>query len=340
MKAMVARLSALIGERGTAGLLAALACLMLAAAAALAAPGDAAVADALQRPRERQRLRQRGGGEPRRVEGVRDRAERGRSTGSATTPPSPTTPPPGRSCGRSATTAPANGVDEALALRVSPDGSKVFVTGQSSGIDERLRLRHRRLRRVHRGEAVGEALQRLPRTSATSPSAVAVSPDGAKVFVTGVSYGSTSGGDYATVAYDASTGAQLWVKRYNGPANGVRRGPCPRGEPRRVEGVRDRGQRRFDEHRRLRHRRLRRLHRGGAVGEALQRPRKRRRRRSRPRGEPGRIEGVRDRDAASGSTSGYDYATVAYNASTGAKAWVRRYNGPGNGPRRRPGAGG
>jgi hypothetical protein len=48
-----------------------------------------------------------------------------------------------------------------------------------------------------------------------------VSPDGSQVFVTGYSTRSTIGiYDYATVVYDASTGAQLWAKRYNGPANG------------------------------------------------------------------------------------------------------------------------
>lgn len=49
--------------------------------------------------------------------------------------------------------------------------------------------------------------------------AVGVSPDGSKVFVTGYSEGSTSSHDYATVTYNASTGAQMWVKRYNGPGN-------------------------------------------------------------------------------------------------------------------------
>jgi DNA-binding beta-propeller fold protein YncE len=46
--------------------------------------------------------------------------------------------------------------------------------------------------------------------------AVAVSPDGSTVFVAGLSTGSTTRGDYATLAYETSTGAMLWVQRYNG----------------------------------------------------------------------------------------------------------------------------
>jgi WD40 repeat protein len=55
-----------------------------------------------------------------------------------------------------------------------------------------------------------------PANGEESAKSVAVSPDGSKVFVTGYSEGSTTSYDYATVAYDASTGAKLWVKRYDG----------------------------------------------------------------------------------------------------------------------------
>jgi hypothetical protein len=37
--------------------------------------------------------------------------------------------------------------------------------------------------------------------------------------VTGRSVGSNGFYDYATVAYDAATGAKVWVKRYDGPAH-------------------------------------------------------------------------------------------------------------------------
>ncbi len=48
-----------------------------------------------------------------------------------------------------------------------------------------------------------------------------MSPTGDRVFVTGYSEVPVTSGDYATVAYSAATGRQLWVRRYNGPVNGI-----------------------------------------------------------------------------------------------------------------------
>jgi hypothetical protein len=48
-----------------------------------------------------------------------------------------------------------------------------------------------------------------PRKSSDQAYSVAVSRDGAMVYVTGESVGSAGGFDYATIAYDAVTGAQL-----------------------------------------------------------------------------------------------------------------------------------
>lgn len=50
--------------------------------------------------------------------------------------------------------------------------------------------------------------------------AYAIAIDGyGNIFVTGNSVGSGTGNDYATIRYDAATGAEKWVRRYNGPGN-------------------------------------------------------------------------------------------------------------------------
>jgi hypothetical protein len=99
--------------------------------------------------------------------------------------------------------------NSAASLAVSPTGSTVFVTG-SSGPSYAT---------VAYNAATGAQLWVKRYGSGSSkPAAVAVSHDGRTVFVTGTSYtGSGRGYDYATVAYNAATGAQLWAARYDGP---------------------------------------------------------------------------------------------------------------------------
>ena len=55
--------------------------------------------------------------------------------------------------------------------------------------------------------------------SSDDAASVAIGPGGHRVFVTGHSRGVRSGQDYATIAYNAATGARRWVSRYNGPDN-------------------------------------------------------------------------------------------------------------------------
>ena len=107
--------------------------------------------------------------------------------------------------------------DYAIAVEVSPDGSVVFVTGPSvrptSGRDYAT---------VAYDAATGATLwtSRYEGNQGDAATALGLSPDGSTVFVTGVSERSTSDSDLATVAYDAVTGAEVWVKRYNGTGNG------------------------------------------------------------------------------------------------------------------------
>jgi hypothetical protein len=49
--------------------------------------------------------------------------------------------------------------------------------------------------------------------------ALAVSPDAAHVYVSGFSTGVGTGADQATIAYNAATGAQEWVNRYDSPSH-------------------------------------------------------------------------------------------------------------------------
>jgi WD40 repeat protein len=116
---------------------------------------------------------------------------------------------------------PSNKEDAANAMGTSPDGTLVFVTGRSQGVgtgmDDYATLAYdtstgaqqwvARYDGYRNGDDIGRAL--------------GVSPDGATVFVTGVTGGIDHGGDYGTVAYDASTGATRWLARYEGPGHSI-----------------------------------------------------------------------------------------------------------------------
>lgn len=205
-----------------------------------------------------------------------------------------------------------NSYDFGYAVAVSPNGSKVFVTGSSTGRTSKsdyATLAYNTatgtrlwVKRYHKGDDAANAVAVSPSgrkvyvtgypvTLAYSANtgallwgrrdagaSLAVSPGGGRVFVTGSRVGNTSDLDYVTTAYNSTTGARLWVKRYNGQANGFDRAVCV------------------------------------AVGR---------------HGNTVFVTG-----SSAGKAAREDYATVAYSAATGVRLWVKRYNGSANGASR------
>src|SRR5690606_4075525 len=168
---------------------------------------------------------------------------------------------------------PTGGHDAALAVAVAPDGSAVFVTGLSQN---GIRIDYATVAYdAATGDQLWVARYDGPAGNDDDASAVAVSPDGATVFVTGRSLGGATGNDYATIAYDAASGDEPWVARYDGPAGSQDFATALAVAPD-----------------------------GGTVIVT------------------GRSFGV-------GTAT--DYATVAYDAASGDELWVARYDGPARG---------
>jgi PQQ-like domain len=159
--------------------------------------------------------------------------------------------------------------DGASAVGVSPDGSAVFATGwtgRSGEYPDYATVAYD----ATTGAELWVARYDGPGHSYDLARALGVSPDGSTVYVTGQSFGTATNSDYGTVAYDASTGAELWTARYDGARNGPDAATALRVSPN--------GSAVFVT--------------GGSFG------------------------------------SGQDYTTVAYHASTGVEVWAKRYDGP------------
>ncbi|MGQ0536282.1 MAG: hypothetical protein ACT4PT_09440, partial [Methanobacteriota archaeon] len=160
---------------------------------------------------------------------------------------------------------------------------------------------------------------------------IAVSPDGATVFVTG--YGCGNGGrDVVTVAYNATTGAETWVSRYDGPANGSDSGQAlgvsPDGEAVYVIGGSTGSGTGLD---------FVTLKLDAADGSVQWL--------ARYDGPATGLDGGADVVVSADGTavfvtglseglgSGPDYATLLYDGATGVQAWVARYDGVGGADR-------
>jgi WD40 repeat protein len=223
---------------------------------------------------------------------------------------------------------PGNGSDAASAVAVSPGGGRVFVTGASQGARSGPDYATVAYSAVT-GARLWAARYNGPGNGSDAASAVAVSPGGSRVYVTGASQGTRSGPDYATVAYSAVTGARLWAARYNGPGNGSDAASAvavsPDGSRVFVTGA-SRGATttgyltvayRAATGARLWVQRYNGPGNGSDEAYSIA-------------VSPGESR-VFVTGASRGTRSGPDYATVAYSAVTGARLWVQRYNGPGNG---------
>jgi WD40 repeat protein len=220
---------------------------------------------------------------------------------------------------------PAGGDDVGYRVGVSPDGSGVFVSGDSygggSGFDY-LTIGYdaasgsRRWVRTYNGPAGGDE------------SSGGLSVSGSTVFVTGASPRADGTDDYATVAYAAASGARQWARRYDGPghsydlASGVQSSPdgaiaFVTGQSIGASGDYDYGTIAYD----------------AATGSPIWVSRYD----GGPSDEAKAIDVSPDgtsvvvTGASAGSATQFDFATVAYSASGGTTRWTRRYDGPASG---------
>ena len=236
---------------------------------------------------------------------------------------------------------PGNGDNFARALGVSPDGSMVFVTGgASSTYDATEDQSSADYATVAYDASTGAQLWASRYSSsgkrADSATALSVGPDGSVVFVTGDRFQGPSGeggaGDYETIAYDASTGAQLWASRYSGPGRRLDEatalGVSPDGSSVFVTGYSAPNNGDFSDYATATYdassgaQRWVSRYQGPDSSQDLPSAL-----RVSPTGSAVFVTGY----SADPGADTEDYATVAYDASTGGQLWIRLYDGPGKG---------
>jgi hypothetical protein len=225
---------------------------------------------------------------------------------------------------------PAHRDDDAHSVALSPDATKVFVTGASYGGassgDDAVTVAYS----ASSGSKLWSTRFKGLGSGTDRGHAVAASPDGTKVFVAGVAQGDSR--DYLTVAYNATNGSKLWSAQYNGAEaqtdNAWGLAVSPDGTKVFVTGTSQET---------ATTRSYTTVAYNASTGGKLW---------AAHYGVPGSFPPAIAVSATkvfvtggtyAGSSTGYDYGTIAYNPATGAKAWSTRYTGLGGAGSETPG---
>jgi DNA-binding beta-propeller fold protein YncE len=119
----------------------------------------------------------------------------------------------------------------ATAITVSPDGSSVYVAGDASKNPVVVAYN------AATGAQRWVSRYQVPRGAGGGSEGVTVSPDGSEVFLTGPFRAPPAGPKFATVAYNAATGAQLWAQTAKGSSGSRDLAASPDGSAVLVSGT-------------------------------------------------------------------------------------------------------
>lgn len=114
---------------------------------------------------------------------------------------------------------PADGSDEGNAIAVDSSGN-VYVTGISSSYGTYSNLDYYTIAYESDGDLLWSARYNGPGNYTDTAWDLAIDDSSGVVYITGWSKGDGTDYDQTTIAYDSS-GNELWVARFNGPANGI-----------------------------------------------------------------------------------------------------------------------